>query len=287
MSRFSKYILWMLLILGIIVLAADQIYDYIFLNTSPRDKVQLAIKQKQGHVDYLFLGNSRVENYIDCSIIEKTTGKTCENFGMSGTSYQDSYVLLNLLKENGLTYSHLFIQLDATVKNETMTRSFKASLVPFIDSNIQVKDVKLKLSWSEKNIPFYKYAKYDYLYGMRACFAQLYKNKSDDVNLGFIPQYEIGDNYASQIVLSGLKNKYVKYLKENAIQDQASIHFYTSPYCAKMKNTIAFNKFKEDYKDYINYASFYKNEDYFANCTHMNFQGAQIFTRQLIKDFNL
>lgn len=287
MSSFFKHILWLLFIIGTIVIIADYVYDFIFLNTSPRDKVQLAIKQKQGHVDYLFLGNSRVENYVDCSVIEEMTGKTCENYGMSGSSYQDSYVLLKLLKENGLTYSHLFIQLDATVKNETMTKSFKASLVPFIDSNIQAKDVDLKLSWYEKNIPFYKYAKYDYLYGIRACIAQLYKNQNEDVDLGFIAQYGVGDHYANEIRLSTLKNKYIEYLKEEAILDQARIHFYTSPYCAKMKNTIVYDQFKEDYKDYINYASFYKNEDYFANCTHMNFKGAQIFTKQLIKDFNL
>ncbi|PPK95091.1 hypothetical protein LY01_01844 [Nonlabens xylanidelens] len=288
MKGFFKHISILILMLSIGVVILNNLYDNVFLNTSPRGKLQLAIKQEQEHIDYLFLGNSRVENYIDCSIIEAASGKICKNYAMSGSSYQDAYVLLKLLKRSGLTYDNLFIQLDPSLKNEAMTESFRASLVPFVNSyEIQIDHVALNLSPAEDHLPFYKYAKYDYLYGVRACFAQLYKNTSEYVELGYVPQYHTGNSNFGMLEDFALKNRFTELIKEEAVNDKAKIHFFTSPYCPDMDNTVVFNKLTSFYPGYINYSSFYKESHYFANCTHMNDKGAQVFTKQIIKDFNL
>ena len=288
MGKFFKHIMVLVLMLSSMAILLDQVYDYIFFNTSARDKVQLAIKQKQGFVDYIFIGNSRVENYIDCSLIENLTGKTCENYALSGGSYQDAFVLLHLLKKNGLTYGNLFIQLDTSLKNEEMTTAFKASLIPFIESyDVNIENVNLSLTWSQRNVPFYRYAQYDYLYGARACAAQLYKDQDDEVELGYLPKYNTGTAKSKPLSNLTLQNRFVELLRKQALQDQAQVYFYTSPYCSEMKNRDIFNELNSLYPGYINYASYYQNPQYFANCTHMNHEGAQVFTKQIIEDFNL
>lgn len=288
MGGFLKHVLFIITLILVGALVLHCTYDFIFTNTSARDKTQLALKQKQPYVDYVFLGSSRVENYIDCETIEAITGKSCRNYALSGGSYQDAYVLLKLLKKQGLTYGHLFIQLDTGMKNEQMTTAFKASLIPLIDHyEIKIENVDLSLSWSERYVPFYKYAEYDYLYGIRACFAQLYKNQEDNVKLGYHSKNYVGNTNASTISDLVFSNKFIELTQEEAKKDNAKIHFYTSPYCVDMKNTELFNQFKLYYPGYINYANFYLEPAYFANCTHMNHQGAQIFTRQIVKDFNL
>lgn len=288
MKKLVKHIFFIFLIICIGAFCLDNIYDQIFMKTSPRDKVQLAIKQNQDHVNYLFLGNSRVENFIDCELIEEMTGKSCSNYAFSGGSYEDAFVLLKLLKKRHLTYDHIFLQLDASIKGGKMTQSFKASLVPFVKYyDINLENVDLNLTWEEKYIPFYRYAEYDYLYGFRSCVAQLYKNQDEDIELGYKPKFETGKAYSSTINNLPLKNKFVEFIKQEVKKDKAQIHFFTSPYCAEMENTEAFNQYNFIYSDYVNYSSFYSDPAYFANCTHMNHTGAQIFTVQIINDFNL
>lgn len=288
MKRFLIHISVILVLLIALSYVLDKSYNFIFINTSARDKTQLALKQDQGYVDFVFLGSSRVENYIDCNLIEVITGKTCVNYAISGGSHQDAFVLFKLLKKRGLTYSHLFLQLDPNIKNMEMTTAFKASMIPLMEHyEIQFDNVDLSLTWEERHLPFYKYAEYDYLYGIRACFAQLYKNKNDDVELGYLPKYYIGNANAGAIQTINTYNKYIELLKEEVVDDNAQVHFFTSPYCPDMTNTSIFNQLSSFYPGYINYASTYNNPAYFANCNHMNHNGAQVFTKQIIKDFNL
>ncbi|WP_194852186.1 hypothetical protein [Nonlabens antarcticus] len=288
MKKFIIHILIVGVVLVTIASVLDYSYDYIFLNTSSRDKVQLALKQKHDYVDYLFLGSSRVENHVDCDLIQSLTGKSCVNYGISGGSYEDSLVLLHLLKQKGLTYGHLFIQLDNSIEDGGMTKNFKASLIPFIAPyELKIEGINISLSWSQKNIPFYRYAQYDYLYGIRSCAAQILKNQDEIKQFGYKPQYGIGSHFSGLIKKTPIKNKYIEFIKKEAIRDNAQIHFFTSPYCPSMKNTGTYNRFKSYYPGYINYASYYSNPTYFANCSHMNNNGAQVFTKQIVKDFNL
>jgi hypothetical protein len=288
MINFCKHILLILLVIFLSAYALEDIYDYTFINTSARDKTQLALKQNQGHVNYLFLGNSRVENYIDCTVIKEVTGKSCKNFALSGGSYKDAFVLLYLLKKQGLTFDHLFLQLDTALNSETMSESFKSSLVPFIEVyQINMEEVDLDLTWSQRNLPFYKYAQYDYLYGVRSCAAQLYKNTDKEIQMGYVPRYKEGTAFAKNISSIQFKNRFVDLLQKQAIKDKAEVHFFTSPYCVEMRNTVIFDQLFNYYPDYINYSSFYSQPEYFVNCTHMNDSGAQVFTRQLVTDFNL
>jgi hypothetical protein len=288
MGKFLKHIIGLILMLSSMAILLDRVYDYIYFSTSARDKVQLALKQEQGHVDYIFIGNSRVENYIDCSLIKDLTGKTCENYALSGGSYKDAFVLLNLLKKNGLTYGNLFIQLDTSLKNEEMSKSFKASLIPFVESyKVEIENVDFSLTWSQRNLPFYRYAQYDYLYGVRALAEQIFKDQDDEVVLGYLPKYYTGTAYSGSLSSLTLQNRFVELLRKQALQDHAKVYFFTSPYCSEMKNLDVFNELDSLYPEYVNYASFYQNPQYFANCTHMSHEGAQVFTKQIIKDFNL
>lgn len=75
-------------------------------------KTRWAIELKEKHVDYLFLGSSRMANMIASNDFDSTLNTTSVNLATAGSSYGESYVLFQQYLAHGNTTKKLVLSLD-------------------------------------------------------------------------------------------------------------------------------------------------------------------------------
>lgn len=265
----------------------DRTYTYIFENGEPRSKFQYMLQSKK-HYDVAFFGSSRTENHLDCNLITELTGKSCANFGISGSSIGDMLVLMKLAKNRQLTFNKVFMQVDYNYNNAGITDYLKAILVPFI-GNPAVKEQlhKYNVDLIYESIPFYRYMKFDKAIGIRELYASFLKRKTNiDLELGFSPKQGIGDQVAGSFPET-IKNtseeldQMIKLYKNT----NTKIEFFTAPYCKAIKNRDFINKVQLKVPGLHNYINIFDDKDeYFFDCGHLNGAGAEVFTKILAKD---
>ncbi|WP_418510291.1 hypothetical protein [Corallibacter sp.] len=288
MKEFLVYIFKITIITFIVMYVCDKIYSYTFQNGTPRNKIQKILQLKNQHYDYAFLGSSRTENHIDCNLVEKLTGKSCINLGISGGSLGDMLVLMTIAESKGVTFDAVFLQVDYSYNGSGISNNFRASLVPYVNDKV----VKQQLIKNGENvlysyIPFYRYLKYDKVVGFREFFSVFFNKKPKiDLNVGFAPK--IGHGLA---VSGKLPDKF------KAINDELTALFtlmekrntkiicFTAPYCKNIENRAFLRILKSripDLKDYV--SIFDNNPEFFFNCGHLNITGARAFSKIIIED---
>src|SRR5690606_26152499 len=98
-----------------LMLILEIAFNYAYEQGVVRSKLQKVLSMdSDDRYDYVFLGSSRTENTIDCEVVEKLTGRSCINIGISGSSLEDSNILLQLLTQKGVQYKNVFVQVDYT-----------------------------------------------------------------------------------------------------------------------------------------------------------------------------
>lgn len=288
MKEFIKYIFKIIIIAFVIMYVFDKVYSYTFQNGTPRNKIQKILQLNNHHYDYAFLGSSRTENHIDCELIEKLTGKSCINFGISGGTIGDMLILMTIAESKGITFNEVFLQVDYSYNGSGISNNFRASLVPYINDKV-VKHQLIKNGESVfyNYIPFYRYLKYDKVVGFREFFSVLFNKKpKTDLNVGFAPKTGQG------LAVSGkLPNKFKAENDELTAlfrlmeKRNTKLTCFTAPYCKNIENRAVMRTLKSripDLKDYI--SIFDDNPEFFFNCGHLNIEGARAFTEIITED---
>lgn len=289
MKNFIKNIV---LISGILTLCAfflDMGYTRVFTQGISRNEVQYAYNLKNTHVDYIFLGSSRVENHIDCDLVTQLTGKSCLNLGIQGSKIGDALGLAQILQANNMSYNTLFFQLDYNYNYTFITPSVVSYAAPFINESGFPKEFREQMKVPALyELPFMRYAANDKMVGIRELILQLVKKPpAIDLSNGFDPKEGIGQN-----ISGGFPNKLIE---ENAQLDALKsiagdrLVLFTAPYC---KNTTNREEFMEllqsrepSLRSYIDL--FDDKPKYFSNCGHLNKEGAQAFTTTITQTLNL
>jgi hypothetical protein len=284
MKNFFKYLIAISVITLLLMFLLDIAYSYTFKNGEPRDKISYLLSLENKKIDYIFLGSSRVDNFIDSEIIESKTGKSAINLGVQGAKLDDIHLILQLLKKQNIQSEIVFIQVDYIFNLKGSSKILESSLMPHIDivefsEYIQERDgAYFKL----KYIPFYRYLVYDYTLGFRQFFnTAIHKKSKTNFKNGYFPKY--GNSGAP--LKAGLPGKVAdnnetidainKFARENSIK----VFYFMAPYCANTSNLEFSMKLKEKIPSLLNYASIYSNNDeYFFNCSHLNDTGAKIFS---------
>ena len=288
MKRFLKHITILFLIIVGLMVVLDKAYSYVFKHSEPRSKIQKILQLSDKHYEYVFLGSSRTENHIDCEIITKITGKSCVNFGISGGSIGDMYILLKLMDANNLSFDKVFLQLDYNYNSTGLSSNFKARLMPFINEPVINNELRaVGISNAEKNIPFYRFMENDKVIGFREFVSSMVnKNPKKDFNIGFAPKIGVG-NFVSTSFPQFINesNDEVMAIERLVKAKGKTIQFFTSPYCSEVKNRErAMRDLKERVYSLWDYSNLYDNRpEYFFNCGHLNIEGAQHFTKLLVE----
>lgn len=112
-----KLFLKKILLFACIVLAMSYVV-YFFLDTyqiayyKESLKIRWALALQDRHVDYLFLGSSRMANMIASADFDSTLHTTSVNLATAGSSYGESYVLLQQYLAHGNTAKTLVLSFD-------------------------------------------------------------------------------------------------------------------------------------------------------------------------------
>lgn len=268
----------------------DTGYSYVMQHGAPRNKIQKILQLESRHYNYVFLGSSRTENHIDCELVEKITGKSCINLGISGGSIGDMLVIMKLANFNNFSFDKVLLQVDYNYNSRGLTRNFKANLVPFANHPVVREYIEKEDNYFEyNNIPFYRYMINDKVVGFREMFNSLINNSPEnDIDIGFSPKIGVG-NKVNGSFPEKLNKKNSEISELINLQENANnITFFTAPYCPQVRNRSTVQKIGSKLDNFYNYVSIFdKNEEYFFNCGHLNIKGAQKFTRILVEDLKL
>lgn len=289
MKDFLKYISGVVLLILGTSYVLDVIYTEAFKNNKPRNKVQLVANLTNTHIDYIFLGSSRVENHIDCDQIEKLTGKSCINLGLQGGRLKDYRVIAYLLKNNKVTYEKIFVQVDYSYNFDNYSPLFLAQVGPFVNRNNFPELLKEELQKEvNSKIPFVRYALNEKIIGFRETLSQFFKKGVNvDLQNGFVPLEGVGT------AISGHFPDSINYpnlaLEDIITLDPNNTILFAAPYCNSSKTRNDFmSSLQIKYPSLQNYIDIFDNiEGISVNCGHLNANGAQIFTGILTKDILL
>lgn len=288
MRAFIKHIV---IILGIIVASLyllDALYEQVLSKGQPRSKIQHIVNATDTHYDYAFFGSSRVENHIDCDLIEKLTGKSCVNFGMAGTSLADLTLALDILTYNECTFDKVLVQVDYSYNKTGKTKVFESQLIPSMKHPVVRKAFENHpKKWQYANIPFYRFMVNDKVLGVRELTATVMKKEAKvDFENGFVPLYGTATNIKGAFPEKMIKdNPSYHELLAFAANTETEVIFFTAPYCKEVKNVTFMRTLKTEIPALVDYTQKYDSvPTFFKDCGHLNREGAMDFSRIIAED---
>ncbi|MDT0676812.1 hypothetical protein [Autumnicola musiva] len=292
MKRFGLYISSILLIILVIFYLLDFTYTSTYTHGMPRNKITHLLSIEEQPIDYIFIGSSRVENTIDAEVIEEITGKKALNLGIQEVRLNDSFMLLQLLEKQSIKAEMVFIQVDYIYNKDKSSGYLKGSLMPFIKDDHIASMLKTRDSsyYYLKNIPFYRYLKYDYKSGFREVFNILIENEPY-INLknGYYPLYGQSDAGFNRTLPDTISkhNKYIEAINNFAEERNIKIVYFVSPFCSNTQNLEYVQKLKGRIPELLDYSSLFLDQDnLFYDCDHLNDQGAKEFSEVFAEKIN-
>ncbi|TDE28037.1 hypothetical protein E0I61_13125 [Flavobacterium ranwuense] len=289
MKKFIKHMMLIFFGLIVILLFLDFSFTTVYENSEPRTKFQYLRSLKNKKVDYIFLGSSRVENSIVSKLIRDKTGKSAINLGFQASKMSDIYTVLKLIKKYNIKTDKILIQVDYIFNIEDgCSNILQYELMPFIRENEVTQEYFNRCLINKKEIlytPFYRYLHYEPKIGFREFFLNLINKKTSIVkNNGFVPlqgnSFEHNNSLPSQIIS---KNKYFDGIKTFAEINKMPVIFFCVPFCKHTKNLIFIKKLKQKIPELYDFSGVINNDKMFKNCSHLNQNGANDFTKYLIE----
>ena len=289
MKRFIKYISLRVVALILMLFLLDILFTSIFFNKKGiRNKVEFVFQNKEKNFDYIFLGSSRVEHHIDTDFINEKSNLKSLNMGVSGQNLSETFLLLKLLIDKEFKAKKYFIQIDESDLNAVKSKSVIGAsyFMPFI-KNVEVKNHFKKYDEDfilNSKVPFYRYMNFGYKIGYRELLLKL-NNKTREKNFFIGLEKNLADSEASYAFEEKHQNDLLNEIKLFAQKNNLQLAFFTSPYY----NPIKTEKFKSFAKrnNIVQYVDSIKEVKYFKDSDHLNIKGAKLFTKMIIRDFNL
>ena len=247
------------------------------------------------NADILIFGSSRANHHYDTKMLENRLKMSCYNVGRDGTGiFYHTAILKGILKR----YTPKIIILDLRrweFEKENLSYDRIALLLPYYKSHPEMQPiVELKS----------KYEKYKLLSGIYPFNSSMFsilvgnlkRNGTTEIK-GYLPVTEtltvaptpvkIGDN--DKIIDTTQVATYETFIKD-CIKAGVELHIFCSPYFSgsdeqdlsiEFEKKIA-EKYNISYHDFSNEPSFLNKLPLFADYSHLNKEGAQLFTNIII-----
>ena len=284
MQTFVKHILKIVLLLILSASLLDFIYTKVYETSKERNKVQAIINGNIGNFDVVVLGSSRANNHIVTSEFTKEHIKAF-NYGMSGSSLEESALLLQLMLEKNWNIKNVLLEVDLNVNSESYSDGTRALFLPYLrKESISSYYQNIESFNALYYLPFYRYICYETKIGVRELFFSIIKRKSNALqNGGFYPLTNVGKNMTYDLSKYTPKaNKNYKKIKDLCRMHKINLIVITTPMCKNTVNRNYFNELKKRYPEIHNFENVVTDDKYFSSCGHMNVDGARIFTKQII-----
>lgn len=290
MKRFVKYLGSIFFTLLIILLFLDYSYTKVYENSNPRTKFQYFRSLKNKKINYIFLGSSRTESTIVTDVIEEQTGKSAVNLGFQASKLGDLYTMLELIKKYNIQSEKIFIQVDYIFNIEDeCSNVMQYELMPFIKENEITKEYFERHFKGEKEMfyfPFYRYFPFEAKIGFREFILNIANKETKIIkNKGFVgvEGNSSEHKYGLPIQINDTNKYYDKIIEFARINDMKVV-FFCAPFCKHTKNLIFMEKLKQKIPGLYDFSGAINDDKMFLNCSHLNQNGANYFTRYLIKN---
>lgn len=289
MKKFSIKIVVYLSLILLLALVLDTVYTLVYSNSAIRNKVQFLMNAPPQNYDAIILGSSRAENHVVPELFQKQ-GLKVYNFGMGGGGLCDDSLLLKLFFETGNTTQKIFFQVDLQFMGEIPAPAIQATFLPFLTTNPTIynhyKD-NTEQSFALAYVPFYRYCKLDSKIGFRELVLTLLNKKGKFFESeGFIAlenTLNSKQKYTLPIEVNK-KNKYYDEIKAICIKNKVELIPFIAPFCVYVNQADFFSKLKQNVPELHDYSNAIKADSLFATCGHLNKNGAEVFTKILLKD---
>jgi len=309
LKRFIKHIIKFVLLVTVVFSTLHFSLDYFFKNDKFCDNTWSKIFKADLEADIAVIGNSRAEVHYNPEVIKNITGLECYNLGLSGTP-------INIFDIRWKTYVNrnklpkiLIIDLDYNFLGEGQGLFEKFQYLPYVNE-LEYKDVVKDLEGDYKldqYFPLHKYrGKQELVFGkIKSFFSQDCKKSINGFKIKNALWNEnewntFMANRMNEVVDANTFNELYKngYSKLKGILDFCKIN-KIKPYLVWSPQYIEVHKFKENQRFYVdslintlasNYKLDYLNfsndnlvhkKSNFYNHSHLNYQGAQIFSKSI------
>ena len=277
-------------ILGLFLLLLcllDLFFTHVYLHDNKHNKTNFVYNSKQKEYDIIFLGSSRANNHFIPSVFEEKGYKTY-NYGMSGSHLYETALLFELMMEREYKIKTVIIQIDLNIGSDEPSPKYLAQFLPFIhDSKTVANYLKSQPDFNLwYYIPFYRYIEYGTAIGFRETWDTWTEKRNVLLqNGGYFPLKSIGKNMKNS--LNGLKpirNASYEKIKSICKKNNIRLIAVTTPICENTSNRAYFNQVTKVYPEIIRYDTVVNEDKYFSTCGHLNFEGATILSRKVLKD---
>ena len=300
MKKFFKNLFILLIILLAFFWLLDEAFTYVF-QKGYYTKIQWLYQKQNQRYDYAMHGSSRAFTTIDIPAIEKATGKKGINISVDGSSIPDQYLMLKIFLANGNKIKKLYLQVDPFSSDTEEIFEFAVpKFMPYLKEDIVFDHFKqFGGEWyAYRYVPFYRYAKYNTLWGIHEVLIDQFKILPQDFD-------EYGDYFYPNVQYKGpdklrhltfdLKGKY-KFLNqiiELCKSNKVELILFTAPVAdiiideAYKENALQFAELmKSKGVSYYNYGDLYGNDPkLFYNEIHLSGRGAEEFTQHILPIF--
>ncbi len=289
MKSFLIFIGKILLVLLLASYALDITYTHVFSCSEKRNKIENILNNKPKEFDVIMLGSSRANNhFVPQLFIEK--GFKAYNYGISGSSLQESALMLQLMINKGYHFKNVILEVDLNINSEKYSDGIRALFMPYLISNEIVTGYYSEIIPEFKSLyylPFYRYIQYDSQIGFREMFFSVINKPSASIlNEGFYALQGEGQNMQYDLTkYTPKKNKDYELIKKLCQSNNINLIVVSTPMCENVKGINYFKTIKNVYPEVHNYENAVTEDKYFSTCGHMNEAGARIFTAKIIEDF--
>lgn len=286
-----KYIIFLIAFTISLDYGFGKIYELLYFSQASVRNDRLIHSVLNTNEDILVFGSSRALHHYNPRIIKDILGMTCYNVGSGGQNIYFHLALLNSILERYIPKIAIlelyYTDFEKTMYNQHIEQL--SVLLPFAKKSKAIHEaVMLRSNLEELKLisKTYQFNSTQYIIFRNNCIPL--ENNID----GFIPIHRLWtgplEEIAAQTVdYDTLKmnalNSYIDLCKENSIQ----LYIFISPHYVVNRE---FNRYK-NISEYIekrngittlNYeadSTFMNHPEYFADPNHLNFDGANIYTR--------
>lgn len=291
MKKFIFYIISIVVSVHALLFILDKAYTFIYSNGTPRNKISYLLSIEGKTLDYVFIGSSRVDNNIDPEVIERYTGGSAINLGIQGAEINDYLLVLQLLKKQNINTKTVFIQIDYVYNLSGSSDFLKSTLMPYIEDDVISSYIRNQESefYYLRNIPFYRYLRYDYKLGFRETFlTAIGKESKLNVEKGYWPKFGYsGKKFEARLPEKILaENENLAALESFAAKNGFKIVYFTAPFCYSTENINFIDKLQNKLPGLWNFSRVFQKNEVFFDCLHLNDVGAKRFSKILSEKIN-
>lgn len=288
MRAFLKKIAVFLIVTWAMMFVLDLAYTVMYRTSTPRTKFQIFRSFEGRHIDYVFLGSSRVENGIIPSVIQEKTGKSAYNFGFQGSKLDDVFTMLKLLKQYDIQSEKVFVQIDYIFDIEGRSNALPNEMAPFLNDNAETEHYFSSQPdfYALKYIPFYRYCAFDQKIGFREMLLNVADKKTAIATTSGYSPLEGGSVNSAYSLPATIRerNKTYEAMRAYCTKNKIDVVFYCAPFWKETQHLDYIAKLKTKIPDLKDYSRSIQDPTMFKNNPHLNDKGAHVFTEMLAND---